>query len=86
MTNQLAQNSNTATLPAVSLEGTKLIVPVEERISSRRGCELVTGMKHRVPTVSSDCELVVQELTRSYNACILNKNVTVVLPFALSNR
>jgi len=83
MTHQLPQvsnNSNTATLSAVNLEVTKLDTPVEEKtFLGRRSCELVTGMKYSVPTVSSDCELVVQGLTRSYNAQNLSKNVSVTL-------
>jgi len=76
MTYQVSKNSNTGTLPAVSLEITKVVTPVEEKTSVRRSCELVTGtLKHSVPTVSSGCELVVQELVRSYNIYNLSKNV-----------
>jgi len=73
---QVSNNSNTATLPAVSLEVTKVVTPVEENTSFRRSCELVTGMpQHTVSAVSSDCELVVQELARSYHIHNLSKNV-----------
>jgi len=69
MARQVSNNSNTPTLSVVNLEVTKFDTPVEEKtFLERRSCELVTGMKHRVPTVSSDCELVVQGLARSYNA------------------
>ena len=66
------------TSPAKELESFKFIVAVEEKTIVGGISELVTGIKNGVPTLPSNCKLVVQG---SHKLC---KRVTIIPTICLT--